>query len=195
MQHFLLHTNELVQHSQICYGDFVWVNLWPTTAHWSCLECLYDAITNAVGFLHSSSVIALLLPAFCMFFYIPVCQKCLHMYLQDVNMDGLMPSLDCCKAINVSTDSSISVVPYTPPSKSAPPDSVSSIEHCDVMNFPNLYVIWMIESECRLVDKISIVYEWKSFGCLFFFCFCCQMLASVSHIFHAWANKQGSARC
>ena len=50
---------------------------------------------------------------------------CTCMYSQDVNMDGLMPSLDCCKALSVSVDSSISVVPYTPASKSAPPDSVN----------------------------------------------------------------------
>ena len=47
-------------------------------------------------------------------------------------MDGLVPMLDCCKSITVSTDRSISVVPYTPLSKSAPPDSVSATS--DLLN-------------------------------------------------------------
>ena len=49
------------------------------------------------------------------------------LFLQEMNLDGLVPSLDCCKAIGVSTDGKISVVPYTPPTKTAPPDSVSSL--------------------------------------------------------------------
>jgi len=51
----------------------------------------------------------------------------MYFYLQDVNMDGLVSTLDCCEVINVSLQRSISVVPYTPPDKSAPPDAVSTI--------------------------------------------------------------------
>jgi len=46
-------------------------------------------------------------------------------------MDGLVPTLDCCKTLDVSTERSVSVVPYTPPSKSAPPHSVSTTAACD----------------------------------------------------------------
>jgi len=50
-------------------------------------------------------------------------------------MDGLVSTMDCCKAVGVSTDRAISVVPFTPPSKSAPYDSVREV--CFDENFPD----------------------------------------------------------
>jgi len=65
-----------------------------------------------------------------------------------------MPTLDCCKAIGVSMERRISVVPCTPPSKSAPPDSVShdeyhrkcarrSVHHCVTVwtRFPDIFAL------------------------------------------------------
>ena len=61
--------------------------------------------------------------------------------LQGMNVDGLLPTLDCCKALNVSIDRSTSVVPYTPPSKSAPPDSVCTDIFLDDTTSAQCYVL------------------------------------------------------
>lgn len=96
-------------------------------------------------------------------------QQCCIGLVQDVNMDGLVPTLDCCcKAIGVmSTDRGTSVVPYTPPCKSAPPDSVSmTVQPLHVSRRKCVLASQTITSHTLLSECLRTTWRTCSLGCV-----------------------------